>query len=97
MSVHSIPSRITLSDPTVFAQWPHIVREVAYEFGVAVEDLLGPGRRQPIAQARQYAYTRLRDETPMTIERIGEVFDRHHTTVLYGIRATRARLKGETQ
>lgn len=98
MSIHVRAPRITLSEPSDFLSWPRILREVAGDFGVEVDDLRAPGRRQPAARARQYAYTRMHDETPLPMDCIADIFDRDRTSIIFGINATRARLKkGETQ
>ena len=71
-----------------------ILREVAKEFDVPVNDLRGPSQAMHIVRPRQIAYLRLRDETNLSYPVIGRVMgDRHHTTVMHGIKAVTKRLQ----
>jgi chromosomal replication initiator protein len=71
-----------------------ILREVAKEFDVPVNELRGKSRERHIARPRQFAYLRLRDETDLSYPAIGRVMgDRDHSTIQHGIRAMRERIK----
>jgi chromosomal replication initiator protein len=71
-----------------------ILREVAKEFDVPVNDLRGPSKEAHIAGPRKIAYLRLRDETNLSYPVIGRVMgNRHHTTVMHGIKAVTKRLQ----
>lgn len=71
-----------------------ILREVAKEFDVPVNELRGSNKARHIARPRQVAYLRLRDETDLSYPTIGRVMgDRDHTTIIYGIKAVRKRLQ----
>ena len=71
-----------------------ILREVAKEFDVPVNDLRGPSIARHIAKSRQIAYLRLRDETDLSYPTIGRIMgNRDHTTIIYGIRAVTKRLQ----
>jgi chromosomal replication initiator protein len=71
-----------------------ILRGVAKEFDVPVVDLRGPSQERHIVRPRQIAYLRLRDETNLSYPVIGRVMgDRHHTTVMHGIKAVTKRLQ----
>jgi chromosomal replication initiator protein len=71
-----------------------ILREVAKEFDVSVNELRGSSRERHIARPRQIAYLRLRDETDLSYPVIARVMgDRDHTTIIDGINAVRRRLK----
>ena len=97
MRVADMQSRITFSpvwvDPVMT-----ILREVAEDHGVTVNDLRGDRRERRFAHPRQIAYVRLRDETTMSLPVIGRVMGgKHHTTVHKGIAAARARIReGQT-
>ncbi len=58
--------------------------------GVSHWDLLNrrepPNQHSPIKRARHIAMYASRLMTPKSLEQIGRQFDRHHTTVMYGIR-----------
>lgn len=71
-----------------------ILREVAKEFDVPVNDLRGKSQARHISGPRQIAYLRLRDETNLSYPVIGRVMgDRDHTTVMHGIKAVTKRLQ----
>ena len=73
-----------------------ILREVAREYGLTINDLRGENKCRHIAHPRQVAYIRLRDETDLSYPAIGRILgNRDHTTVLKGEQAARARLKAE--
>jgi chromosomal replication initiation ATPase DnaA len=80
-----------------FAHMAEIAEEVALANGITVEDLKGPSRRTFIALPRQEAFARCyelrqRFGPAYSLPAIGKYFgDRHHTTVLHGVRAHRAR------
>lgn len=60
--------------------------------GIGMRDLIGKSRRRRVAHLRQDAYLAVRDETKLSLQRIGELFgNRHHATVIYGLRQARAR------
>lgn len=71
-----------------------ILLEVAIHHNVTVNEIRSRSRRRNIAHARQEAFVRLRDETYLSYPAIGRVVgDRHHTTVMFGERAARQRIK----
>lgn len=61
---------------------------VADQFGVTVEELVGPNRRQPLARARQIVMAAMygREERP-TLVAIASHFHRSHPTALHAIAA----------
>ena len=52
-------------------------------FDISIEELRGPGKTRSIAQARQIAMYLCRELTDLSLPKIGETFDRDHTTVMY--------------
>lgn len=68
-----------------------IINEVCAKHGVTYEDLRGFKRRDIIIKARYEAMFLIRQKCRMpfnrekryTFERIGQFFDRHHSTVQY--------------
>lgn len=67
-----------------------IVSEVAEEYGVRPDEILGPRRFKRLAEARQEAMRRCR-ETGRTSGQIAREFRRDPTTVLHGIARAEAR------
>ena len=70
-----------------------LIAEIAADVaGVSVVDLIGPSRPSRVAHARQMAMAAMRDLMGCPLQSIGAFFGREHTTVIYGLRAFRARL-----
>ncbi len=62
---------------------PTIIAVTAEYFGMAIDDLCGPGKTRPLAQARQIAMYLCRELTDLSLPKIGQTFGRDHTTVMY--------------
>jgi chromosomal replication initiator protein len=62
-----------------------IMDETAKYFGLTVADLTSKSRSRPLTTARHVAMYLVRECTGMTLPKIGEIFDRDHTTALHGI------------
>jgi chromosomal replication initiator protein len=62
-----------------------IMEETAKYFGLTVDDLTSKSRSRPLTTARHVAMYLVRECTGMTLPKIGEIFDRDHTTALHGI------------
>ncbi|SIR99214.1 chromosomal replication initiator protein DnaA [Williamsia sterculiae] len=62
---------------------PTILAITAEYFDVSVEELRGPGKARSIAQARQISMYLCRELTDLSLPKIGETFNRDHTTVMY--------------
>ncbi|MFW0789973.1 chromosomal replication initiator protein DnaA [Gordonia sp. CPCC 205333] len=60
-----------------------IVTTTADYFDLSVDELRGPSRTRAIAQARQIAMYLCRELTDLSLPKIGETFDRDHTTVIH--------------
>jgi chromosomal replication initiator protein len=61
-----------------------VMNHVAAAFGVSVENLLGPDRRQEVVLPRQIVMYLLREEANYSLPKIGETMGgRDHTTVMY--------------
>lgn len=61
-----------------------VMNQVAGAFGVSVENLIGPDRRQEVVLPRQIAMYLLRKEANYSLPKIGEAMGgRDHTTVMY--------------
>jgi chromosomal replication initiator protein len=62
-----------------------ILKTIAQEYGVSLEELLSTNRSQRIAFPRQIAMYMLREESELSLPKIGEILGgRDHTTVMYG-------------
>lgn len=63
-----------------------ILEETAAYFSLAPSDLTSKSRSRPLTTARHVAMYLLRELTGLSLIKIGEHFDRDHTTVLHGIK-----------
>ena len=62
-----------------------ILKTIAQEYGVSLEELVSHSRSQRIAFPRQIAMYMLREESDLSLPKIGEILGgRDHTTVMYG-------------
>ena len=64
----------------------YIITKIADYFNISPEDILGKSKIKNIANARQIAVYLIRKLTGLTLEDIGKVFDRDHSTILHSIR-----------
>jgi chromosomal replication initiator protein len=62
-----------------------ILKTIAQEYGVSLEELISSNRSQRIAFPRQIAMYMLREESELSLPKIGELLGgRDHTTIMYG-------------
>jgi len=62
-----------------------IIKTIAQEYGVSLEELTSTSRSQRIAFPRQIAMYMLREESDLSLPKIGELLGgRDHTTIMYG-------------
>jgi chromosomal replication initiator protein len=63
-----------------------ILQETAEHFGLSRDDLVGKSRSRPLTTARHVAMYLARECTGLSLIKIGELFERDHTTVMHGIK-----------
>ncbi|MCF8589079.1 chromosomal replication initiator protein DnaA [Gordonia liuliyuniae] len=63
-----------------------ILAITAEYFDISIEDLRGPSKMRPVTQARQISMYLCRELTDLSLPKIGEAFDRDHTTVMYAVK-----------
>lgn len=66
-----------------------ILSVVAEYFEISVADLKGTERARAVTHARQIAMYLCRELTELSLPKIGQIFDRDHTTVMYAERKIR--------
>ena len=62
-----------------------IIREIAEKHGTTREAIISPRRGEKLCLARFEAFARCKAETGKSLLAIGKAFNRHHTSVIYGI------------
>jgi chromosomal replication initiator protein len=67
-----------------------ILDETATYFELTRDDLISKSRSRPLTTARHIAMYLLRELTGLSLIKIGELFDRDHTTALHGIKKIEA-------
>jgi chromosomal replication initiator protein len=72
-----------------------IIRTTAQAYGFSNEDLLSSSRRQPLVLARQIAMYLCRELTDLSLPKIGEKFNRDHTTVLHSVEKVKRILRSD--
>jgi chromosomal replication initiator protein len=63
-----------------------IMEETAVYFGLEQADLVSKSRSRPLTTARHIAMYLLRELTGLSLIKIGDLFERDHTTALHGIK-----------
>jgi chromosomal replication initiation ATPase DnaA len=60
-----------------------ILREVAQEYKVSQDEIVGKNPHIHLRQARTRAIWRIKKETDFSFTRIGRIFGRDHTTIIH--------------
>lgn len=71
-----------------------LARTIAAEHGVTVDDMKGDYRRRRYSHARQHFMFVARESGWWSYPQIAHFIRRDHTTVIFGVRAHRARMAG---
>lgn len=69
-----------------------VIARVTERFGLTVEELKSKNKQKRIAEARQVCMYLIREMTDLSLPKIGEIFNRDHTTVLHGWRTISDRM-----
>ena len=72
-----------------------IIDETAKYYGISPKDLRGKSRTREVAQARHIAMYLIRQLTNLSLQDVGRIFDRDHTTVLNSLSNVEARISRE--
>ena len=73
-----------------------VISTVAKKYGLNEEDITGKKRTQNISRPRNIAIYIIRNITDMPLKRIGEIFDRNHTTIMNSIDVVENSIKTES-
>jgi len=76
----------------------HIIRLTAAHFRTTPADLIGPSRKQPLARNRQIAMYLCRENTDLSLPKIGAAFGgRDHTTVIHAVDKVKTLMRSDKQ
>ncbi len=73
----------------------YIIAKVADFYDITPEEVIGKGKTKNVANARQMSIFLIRKLTGLTLEQIGEVMNRDHSTVLHSIRKVEESLQND--
>ena len=85
---------VTTDDPVPLGP-ETIIRTTAQAFGFSVEDVLSSSRRQPLVLCRQISMYLCRELTDLSLPKIGDHFNRDHTTVLHSVEKVKRILRSD--
>ncbi|MDR2600026.1 MAG: chromosomal replication initiator protein DnaA, partial [Oscillospiraceae bacterium] len=74
-----------------------IIEETAKYFSYAPEELKSKSRTADLALARQTAMYMIRKLTNLSLEETGEIFDRHHSTVMSSVKTVIDKMKDDNE
>ena len=90
LSLAEVVLRDLMPDTTTIEITATTIMAVTAEyFNTTLEELTGPGKARPLAQARQIAMYLCRELTDLSLPKIGQAFGRDHTTVMYAEKKVR--------
>jgi chromosomal replication initiator protein len=72
-----------------------IIRTTAAAYDFTTEDVLSASRRQPLVLCRQISMYLCRELTDLSLPKIGEAFNRDHTTVLHYVEKVKRILRSD--
>jgi chromosomal replication initiator protein len=76
----------------------HIIDVTAAHLKTTPEDLVGPSRKQPLARSRQIAMYLCRENTDLSLPKIGVAFGgRDHTTVIHAVDKIKTLMRSDKQ
>ncbi len=75
----------------------YIVDACSKFFNIKKEVIMGERRTKEVATARQIAMYLLRELAGMSHLKVGKYFDKHHTTIMYGINETEKRMASDEE
>jgi chromosomal replication initiator protein len=93
-SLSRLPIDVSLAERALEDLLPQGSQEISFEtimdetakyFGLGREDLVSKSRSRPLTTARHIAMYLLRELTGLSLIKIGELFERDHSTALHGI------------
>lgn len=86
LSAQNAIQDILSDNQPISVQVDNILSEVARTYDTTVDNIKSEKRNANISNARKAAMYIIREVTPLSMEKIGEIFGgKHHSTVLYGI------------
>jgi len=76
-------------------RWMRIMHAVAKQHGIDPKEIMGESRKRHVIFARFEVFYRLRIDLAMSYTKIGFIFHKDHSTVIYGVNKVRQKLLDE--
>ena len=89
------PQIIAATNRGRVAQPKKVIETVANYYGIEAREVLGKSRQKDIKTARQIAMSLMNEELDLSTVRIGNEFQKDHTTIMHGIKVIKEDLKND--